>query len=359
MATVGTNAQPGNVMNPPSTNRIDVVTRDTISQTTSGGTILAWLRVLSWSPTWSECRRLLAHRRVQINGVITVDEARRLKPGDVIELTPQPAHVPTTAEVAIVYEDADLVVVEKPSGVETTRRPEEEHWPLEKRLLLPTLEELTACRLIGFVPRWQDDRLRRTPGQLPRLPRVQRLDRPTTGLVVFPRHRAAADGLIAQFAAHTVERTYVAVVWGLPEVGTLRSQLVKDRGDGRRGSTRDPRAGDSAITQITVVQPITLPNAAGTYAQICCRLETGRTHQIRIHLAEQGHPLCGDPLYRGPIRTDVPDLSAAPRLALHAMTLGFRHPRTGEQLRFESTWPNDLAAWSPWVSQSTEGIAPM
>src|SRR5262249_44958131 len=115
------------------------------------------------------------------------------------------------------------------------------------------------------------------------------------------------------------------------------SFLVRDRGDGRRGSTTVPGQGKVAITHIAVAER--LPG----YTVLSCRLETGRTHQIRIHLAELGHPVCGDPVYH--VRRDgtvIPDGSGAPRLALHAVELGFRHPATGEELHWEMPLPDDL-----------------
>ena len=115
---------------------------------------------------------------------------------------------------------------------------------------------------------------------------------------------------------------------------TIRSRLVRDRGDGRRGSTTFPDQGKEAVTHIGPVERL-----AG-YTLVACRLETGRTHQIRIHLAELGHPVCGEKVY-GP-RTDA---SGAPRLALHAAELGFVHPTTGEALRWEMPLPPDLATF--------------
>ena len=140
-----------------------------------------------------------------------------------------------------------------------------------------------------------------------------------------------------QFHAHTVVRRYLAVVPGYVPPQTVRSFLVRDRGDGRRGSTTVPGQGKEAITHIAVAE--CLPG----YTVLSCRLETGRTHQIRIHLAELGHPVCGDPVYH--VRrdgTEIPDGSGAPRLALHAVELGFRHLATGEELHWEMPLPDDL-----------------
>ena len=119
---------------------------------------------------------------------------------------------------------------------------------------------------------------------------------------------------------------------------TIRSHLVRDRGDGKRGSGRATEQGKDAVTHVEIAER--LPG----YTLLRCRLETGRTHQIRIHLAELGHPVCGDKVYRGPMATPpVPDNSGAPRLALHAEELGFLHPVTEEPLHWEMPLPPDLA----------------
>ncbi|OYW14687.1 MAG: hypothetical protein B7Z55_15505, partial [Planctomycetales bacterium 12-60-4] len=237
----------------------------------------------------------------------------------------------------IAFVDLHIVVVEKPPRVVSTRRPEELQWPLAKRLLDPTLDELTSRALLereqGPLTAAALKRLR----SLPRLWRVQRLDRDTSGVMVFARSGDAAGELIQQFSAHSVERTYRAVVQGIPTVGTIESRLVCDRGDGLRGSSN---VGQQAITHVLSVAPI------GGLSVIECRLETGRTHQIRIHLAEQGHPVCGDDRYHQQRDGNVlHDESRAPRLALHATRLAFDHPITRERLSFTSDWPQDLAQW--------------
>ncbi len=166
---------------------------------------------------------------------------------------------------------------------------------------------------------------------------VHRIDKETSGLLVFARTPEAEQKLIAQFAAHTVRRRYLAIVWGTPSASTFHSRFVRDRGDGLRGSTQLPEIGQEAITHASIVEQL------GDYSLIECRLETGRTHQIRIHLTEAGHPLCGDRVYRAAFgQTPLPDESAAPRMALHAAELGFVHPRTQEPLLFESPLPRDL-----------------
>ena len=156
---------------------------------------------------------------------------------------------------------------------------------------------------------------------------VQRLDKETSGLIVFARTVPAERGLGMQFRVHDVTRRYLAVVAGRLLPQSIRTSLVPDRGDGRRGSTTNPKLGKEAVTHVAVEE--TLPG----YTILSCRLETGRTHQIRIHLAELGHPVCGEDVYN---RTQpgevIADRSGAPRLALHAAELGFAHPAGSEPL---------------------------
>jgi 23S rRNA pseudouridine1911/1915/1917 synthase len=181
----------------------------------------------------------------------------------------------------------------------------------------------------------------------PPLYSVHRIDRDTSGLLVFARHETAQQALISQFAAHDVARDYLAIVPGRVEPQTIRSMLVRDRGDGLRGSSTN----DGGMEAVTRVQPARCLRAEATpeaaaYQELQCTLETGRTHQIRIHLAELGNPVCGDWMYRNRFGAPaIPDLSDAPRLALHAGGLGFQHPTTGAVLRFESTWPSEMQRW--------------
>ena len=167
---------------------------------------------------------------------------------------------------------------------------------------------------------------------------MHRLDRDTSGLIVFARTPEAQQHLEQQFRTHSTRRRYLAVVRGAVESQTIESRLVRDRGDGRRGSTTLPNVGRRAVTHVRAVERL------GDYTLIECRLETGRTHQIRIHLSERGHPLCGDKVYGQPLfRAGQPDKSGAPRLALCAVELGFVHPVSGEPMQFESRPPRDFA----------------
>ncbi len=297
-------------------------------------TVLAVLRQHVPGTSWKVCRQWLSQRRVLVNDVLCVHEARRVAPGDRLTLLGDSAP-PLPQTVLIRFVNEAVVVVEKPSGVVSVRRPEEAHWPDQKKQLAPTLDELTQRTLFD-----RERGKERRPLSLPPLWRVQRLDRETSGLVVFARTKAAADQLIPQFAAHTVERCYLAAILGRMVATKLDSPLVRDRGDGLRGIARPGETGEHAVTH---VRPLDM---RGPYQRIECRLETGRTHQIRIHLAEAGTPLCGEPTYlRRRDGTAIDDRSGAPRLALHATVLSFHHPTTGERLSFHSEWPADLQNW--------------
>ena len=181
----------------------------------------------------------------------------------------------------------------------------------------------------------------RKSGTLPAPPAfVQRLDKETSGLVVFARSVVAERGLGRQFHDHTVIRRYLAVVPGFVPPQRIQTWLIRDRGDGRRGSGDSKVEGKTAITHVDVVERLS------GYTLLACRLETGRTHQIRIHLAELGHPVCGDKVYcQRRDGTTLSDQSGAPRLALHATELGFRHPVTHQELHWTMPLPLDLEAF--------------
>jgi 23S rRNA pseudouridine1911/1915/1917 synthase len=296
-----------------------------------GLTIAALLRQLLPGQSWSDARRLVEVRRVQLNGELCLDPARRVKEGDCFELLAKPLPAPRHDDnIRIRHLDEHLVVVEKPSGLNSVRHPTEREWNAERKALSPALEELVPQHIA---------RLEKRPprGKLPRLRVVQRLDKETSGLLVFARSVLAERGLGKQFHRHSIIRRYLAIVSGHVPSQTIRSFLVRDRGDGRRGSTRNEALGKEAITHIEVVEK--LPR----HTLLSCRLETGRTHQIRIHLAELGHPVCGDEVYcRLSDGTILEDRSGAPRLALHAAELGFVHPVRGESMHWEMPLPADL-----------------
>ncbi|HEV2972694.1 MAG TPA: RluA family pseudouridine synthase [Pirellulales bacterium] len=296
-------------------------------------TVAAALR--HWLPgrSWGQIRRLMKGRQVMVSGNLCVDAGRRLTLKDVVKILPTPAAAPPRADdVKIRYLDEHLVVVEKPAGLTSNRHKDEQNWPARRKQLQPTLDELLP-HLIARA----DPRMRRRKGIPPPVRPVHRLDRDTSGLMIFARSVRAERHLGEQFRHHTTHRRYLAIVQGNVQAQTISSRLVRDRGDGRRGSTSSPHVGKPSTTHIRPLDQLQ------GYTMIECRLETGRTHQIRIHLSEQGHPVCGDKQYHQPLfQRPIPDTSNAPRLALHATELGFVHPMTGEEMRFSMPLPKDL-----------------
>ena len=304
----------------------------TVAPQEAGFTLAKVLRSRLGGPSWTDVRKLIAARRVQVGDAICSDEARRLKEGEAVVLLDHPKPLPRAAHperLAVRHLDEHVVVVEKPAGVNTVRHPAELEWSEQRRELDPTLQDLTQWAIAHNLGRDASD--------LPRLRIVHRLDKETSGLVVFARSVLAERELGSQFRRHTVVRRYLTVVPGILSAQTIRSQLVDDRGDGRRGSTKLPGVGKEAVTHVAVEER--LPG----YTLLSCRLETGRTHQIRIHLSEAGHPVCGDKVYVKRAGGEVyDDRSGAPRLALHATELGFAHPATGEHLHWSLPLPGDL-----------------
>jgi 23S rRNA pseudouridine1911/1915/1917 synthase len=304
----------------------------------AGQPLLAWLaRQLQRSPR--DLAPLFDARRVTINGV-PANIKQRLRAGQRVEVrlldeatprrknpTPQ---APTQLSRSIVrYLDADLLVVDKPAGVTTMRHAEEarEFGARGRKYLPPTLADLLPGLLREI-----------DPGRAPVVRAVHRLDKETSGLVVFARTIPAERHLGQQFRVHSIERVYVALVRGKAKEGRIESWLIADRGDGRRGS--GPKSeGQRAVTQVRVVEEL------GEYTLIECRLETGRTHQVRIHLGEAGTPLCGERIYDRPLHgRPLPDGSGAKRILLHAYGLAIDHPTTGARMEWTVDPPRDFEA---------------
>lgn len=171
---------------------------------------------------------------------------------------------------------------------------------------------------------------------------MHRLDRDTSGLMIFALSPQAEQALERDFARHVVEREYLAVVAGrLTQGRTIESYFVRDRGDGRRGSSPLGAAAPESQRAVTHVSPV---EVLGEYSVVRCRLETGRTHQIRIHLSEAGHPLAGEKVYVEP-GGPRPEFPGPERQALHSAALRFTHPISGAALAFNSDWPRDLSGW--------------
>mgnify|MGYP000902521966 FL=1 len=305
-------------------------------------TVAAALR--EWLPgkSWSEIRRLLQTRQVMVSGNLCQDAGYRLRLVDVVKVLRHPMAPPAREDdVRIRYLDKHLAVVEKPAGMTTTRHSEDYDRSPRQWQRQPTLDEVLP-RVIAKMEKQGVRRVRP----------VHRLDRETSGLLVFARTAEAQDHLEQQFRVHSIRRRYLAIARGAVEAQTIESRLVRDRGDGRRGSTTLPNVGKHSMTHVQPLERI------GDYTLVECRLETGRTHQIRIHLAESGHPLCGEKVYGQPLfRSGEPDRSGAPRLMLAAVELGFEHPITGESLQFETPMPADFKEFLRQLKKTSKGAS--
>jgi 23S rRNA pseudouridine1911/1915/1917 synthase len=240
--------------------------------------------------------------------------------------TPQPQSIP----FPILYEDADLIVLDKPAGLVVHPAPGNLDGTLVNALLAHCGPGFTG---IGAE---------RRPGI------VHRLDKDTSGVMVVAKTQLASDALTTAFANRDLDRTYNALVWGLPQplTGEIEGAIGRDKRDRKRMAVVD-RGGKYALTRYRTMRAFQT-----SLALVECRLATGRTHQIRVHFADKGYPIVGDPLYlrrvpmaaksvNQPLRGQLLDF---PRQALHAASLGFKHPRTGRQIHFEAALPADMQA---------------
>ncbi len=287
----------------------------------------------------SRLQQLIAAGNVAQDDRTVGDADTRVKSGDsyAIRLPPPLPAAPAGQDIplAIVHEDTDLIVIDKPAGLVMHPAAGNPDGTLVNALIAHCGASLSG---VGGEAR---------PGI------VHRLDKDTSGLVVAAKNERAMHSLAKQFAHHTVERAYNAVVWGAPRLaqGKIEGDIGRNPFDRKRMAVLRG-GGRPARTNYAVQERYGDPERpfAGL---IECRLETGRTHQIRVHLAHLGHPLIGDPTYgraRKPPRPKTPAESEAfaavenfPRQALHAFLLGFKHPTSQKQLRFESPWPADFA----------------
>ncbi len=269
----------------------------------------------------AQIRRWIDGDRVRVSG-LPVRPSRRLAVGETIEARPlAPVEMdlsPEAIDLVVLHEDADLIVIDKPAGLVVHPAPGHPRGTLVNALL----HHCGDLAGIGGVLR---------PGI------VHRLDRGTSGVLVAAKNDAAHQALAIQFAEHTIDRVYRTFVRGLPRVGQGRI----DRPIGRHPRDRkrmsvETRSGRPSITNWRLVRRFP---QAGT-SELMVRPETGRTHQIRVHLAAAGLPLVGDRVYGRARGRDV----EPGRPALHAERLGFTHPRTGVRLDFEAPLPADLVA---------------
>lgn len=276
---------------------------------------------------------------VRVDGVVASNPNAKPKEGvrilfevpPPVDATPQPEDIP----LAIVFEDEDLIVIDKPTGLVVHPAPGHPGGTLVNALLFHCGESLSG---IGGI---------RRPGI------VHRLDKDTTGLMVAAKSERAHRGLADIFADHgrsgSLVREYLAGVWTLPDrsFGTVEAPIGRHPHHRERMAVVPPAKGRHAVTHWQVEEKF--PPAA---TLLRCRLETGRTHQIRVHMADIGHPLIGDMVYGAGFKTKASGLdeacraaiAALDRQALHAAVLGFDHPVTGEEMLFESPLPADMVA---------------
>jgi len=298
----------------------------------------------------SRIARLIGEGAVMRAGVLMTDQKAKVAEGDVFDISVAAAiesHMgPEDIPLDVVWEDDELIVVNKPVGMVVHPAPGTPGGTLVNALLHHCGDTLSG---VGGEKR---------PGI------VHRIDKDTSGLLVVAKSDKAHHGLAAQFEKHTVTRRYLAVVYGVPEPADPRLRGVKgvsfEPGNIMRITTQLARhktdrqrqavffaGGRHAITRVRVMQRFGSPNVA---ALVECWLETGRTHQIRVHMAHVGHGLIGDQTYGGKRKLAAKALNQSaidavagfPRQALHAAVLGFEHPVTGEELQFEAQLPVDM-----------------
>ena len=273
-----------------------------------------WLAGQAGAPSRSALQGLMEAGFVRRNGA-PANKKDKLAAGDRITLTlpdPQPIEAqPQNIPLDIVYEDDHLLVVNKPKGMVVHPAPGNPDGTLVNALLYHCRGQLSG---VGGAIR---------PGI------VHRIDKDTSGLLVVAKDDLTHQGLSEQMAVHAIHRVYHAVVYGniRQDTGTIEAPIGRDPRDRKRMAVT-PGQGKRACTHWQVLERF------GRFTLLACRLETGRTHQIRVHMAHIGHPLAGDPVY-GP-RSVIRELQGQ---CLHAKELGFRHPVTGQELRFDSPLP--------------------
>ncbi|MFB2553892.1 RluA family pseudouridine synthase [Ensifer soli] len=289
---------------------------------------------------------LIEQGAVRIDGAAVTEPKRKVRPGDRIEiLLPEPEDPEPKGEdipLDVLYEDDDLIVIAKPAGLVV--HPGAGNWT---GTLVNALIHHCGLSLSGI-------------GGVRRPGIVHRLDKETSGVMVAAKNDAAHRHLSDQFADHgrsgPLERAYQAIVWGRPRMlrGTIDAPLGR-AGDRTKRAVKKAESDDAreAITHYEVTERyVEQPDGTALAAMVECRLETGRTHQIRVHMAHIGHPLVGDPEYGAAFRTKANKLDAATRAvvnaferqALHAYLLSFEHPATGETMSFTAPLPADMEA---------------
>ncbi len=304
-----------------------------------------WLadRLPERSRSW--VTRAIENGRVTVSGVVATKSGHTLKDGDAIVIAPSsddaPAGAPQAEDIhlPIVWQDEYLVIVDKPAGLVVHPAAGHRSGTMVNALLHWAREEDVTLDI--------DDEER--PGI------VHRIDKDTSGLLVVALDDRTLRALQARFAAHDIERVYRAVVMGtkMTDTGTRESFIGRSPKDRKRFASLDPARGGRGKRAVTHWRVLARGQALSL---VEFRLETGRTHQIRVHASELGHPIVADPIYGNDNKRSRRDMRttaiaqeeaaarAMPRLALHAAVLGFDHPITGQPLRFESPDPPDFAA---------------
>lgn len=271
--------------------------------------------------SWGGVRRLVSSGKVRVDDTPVNDPRHELRSGQsvAVQMTaPRPKSGliglsgEAEAEQGLLHVDPHVVVVRKPAGISSV-----EH-------------EAEPTSMQQKVHEWLCLKERR---RVPPIRVVHRLDKVTSGVMMFARTPAAQQDLKDQFRVHSTGRYYIAIAHGEVHDATLHFRLVRNRGDGIRGVTFEPNVGTHSVTHVK------LEEQRGPCSVIRCQLETGRTHQIRIHLAEIGHPIVGDPLYLKRFRGRALE---CPRTLLHAAFLSFRHPTHRTQMRFEQELPKEF-----------------
>jgi len=292
----------------------------------------------------SSIKRWIDAGRATVDGK-TGSASQAVHAGAIVEIDPmprEPSNLDPDPDVAfeVLYEDAHLIVIDKPGGlVVHPGRGHATKTLVHGLLSRPSFAAGSSARARAIA---NDPERVRNAAELARPGIVHRLDKGTSGILVVAKDEATREGLKALFARHEIERAYLAIVAGRAVDRTFETLHGRHRADRLKFTTRVAK-GKRAVTRVRVIERLADDRAT----LVECRLETGRTHQIRVHLAEcAATPVIGDPLYGKPIRDRwLQGLAdALGRQALHAAVLGFVHPKTGEQLSFRREPPADFMA---------------
>jgi 23S rRNA pseudouridine1911/1915/1917 synthase len=304
-----------------------------VDKARDGRMLDALVRELSGG-SWNNAREMIRRGKVRVDGSTVTEITTRIAKGRevVLDLHARRLKRAELPAESILYVDSDVVVVNKPAGLMSVPFEDEKDTLVDRTRIAIDRMARERSRGTGRAGRAQ-------PAELGV---VQRLDKDTTGVLVFARNLDSKRELQQQFRVHSIDRRYLAVVHGRIGVPfTAETDLIRDRGDGLKGSYghfRRPRGPVPADAQhaITHVRPI---EALRDATLVECKLQTGRQHQIRIHVSERGHPIVGEQVY---IRDFNRPRIAAARPMLHAQTLGFTHPRSGKPMAFSIDPPQDF-----------------